>query len=24
LTNGQLGGDAHDRVAPERLKATLY
>jgi PPOX class probable FMN-dependent enzyme len=24
LTNGQLGGDAHDRAAPERLKATLY
>jgi PPOX class probable FMN-dependent enzyme len=24
LTDGKLGGEAHDRVAPERLKATLY
>jgi PPOX class probable FMN-dependent enzyme len=24
LTGGQLGGEAHDRAAPERLKATLY
>jgi uncharacterized protein len=24
LTNGRLGGEAHDRGAPERLKATLY
>lgn len=24
LTNGRLGGEAHDRAAPERLKATLY
>jgi uncharacterized protein len=24
LTDGRLGGEAHDRAAPERLKATLY
>jgi PPOX class probable FMN-dependent enzyme len=24
LTGGKLGGEAHDRAAPERLKATLY
>src|SRR5262249_14703664 len=24
LTGGRLGGEAHDRAAPERLKATLY
>jgi PPOX class probable FMN-dependent enzyme len=24
LTEGRLGGEAHDRAAPERLKATLY
>ena len=24
LTDGKLGGEAHDRAAPERLKATLY
>ncbi len=24
LTNGRLGGAAHDRAAPERLKVTLY
>jgi PPOX class probable FMN-dependent enzyme len=24
LTGGKLGGKAHDRAAPERLKATLY
>jgi hypothetical protein len=24
LTEGSLGGEAHDRAAPERLKATLY
>ena len=24
LTEGKLGGEAHDRAAPERLKATLY
>jgi PPOX class probable FMN-dependent enzyme len=24
LTGGKLGGEAHDREAPERLKATLY
>jgi PPOX class probable FMN-dependent enzyme len=24
LTNGRLGGEDHDRAAPERLKATLY
>jgi PPOX class probable FMN-dependent enzyme len=24
LTGGTLGGEAHDRAAPERLKATLY
>jgi hypothetical protein len=24
LTGGKLGGEAHDRGAPERLKATLY
>ena len=24
LTDGKLGGEAHDRTAPERLKATLY
>jgi PPOX class probable FMN-dependent enzyme len=24
LTDGKLGGEAHDRGAPERLKATLY
>ena len=24
LTQGELGGEEHDRTAPERLKATLY
>jgi uncharacterized protein len=24
LTDGKLGGEAHDRAAPERIKATLY
>src|ERR1700757_104837 len=24
LTDGRLGGEAHDRAAPERIKATLY
>jgi len=24
LTEGKIGGEAHDRAAPERLKATLY
>ncbi|MET0923623.1 MAG: pyridoxamine 5'-phosphate oxidase family protein [Xanthobacteraceae bacterium] len=24
LTGGKIGGEAHDRAAPERLKATLY
>jgi uncharacterized protein len=24
LTDGKLGGEAHDRAAPDRLKATLY
>jgi hypothetical protein len=24
LTHGTLGGEAHDRAAPDRLKATLY
>jgi PPOX class probable FMN-dependent enzyme len=24
LTGGKMGGEAHDRVAPERIKATLY
>jgi len=24
LTGGRIGGEAHDRAAPERLKATLY
>jgi PPOX class probable FMN-dependent enzyme len=24
ITGGKLGGEAHDRAAPERLKATLY
>jgi hypothetical protein len=24
LTNGELGGEAYDRDAPERIKATLY
>jgi PPOX class probable FMN-dependent enzyme len=24
LTGGKLGGEAHDRAAPERIKATLY
>ena len=24
LTEGRLGGEAHDREAPARLKATLY
>jgi len=24
LTDGKLGGEAHDRAAPARLKATLY
>ena len=24
LTGGKLGGEAHDRAAPQRLKATLY
>jgi hypothetical protein len=24
LTRGRLGGEEHDRAAPERLKATLY
>ena len=24
LTDGKIGGAAHDRAAPERLKATLY
>jgi len=24
LTGGRIGGEAHDRDAPERLKATLY
>ena len=24
LTNGKMGGEAHDRAAPERIKATLY
>ncbi len=24
LTDGKLGGEAHDRAAPERLKATMY
>jgi uncharacterized protein len=24
ITDGRLGGEAHDRAAPERVKATLY
>jgi PPOX class probable FMN-dependent enzyme len=24
LTEGRMGGEAHDRAAPERVKATLY
>ena len=24
ITDGKLGGDEHDRIAPERLKATIY
>ena len=24
LTDGKLGGDEHDRLAPERMKATIY
>jgi predicted pyridoxine 5'-phosphate oxidase superfamily flavin-nucleotide-binding protein len=24
ITDGKLGGDEHDRLAPERMKATIY
>ena len=24
ITGGKVGGDEHDRVAPERMKATIY
>src|SRR5882757_3277736 len=24
ITEGKLGGDEHDRIAPERMKATIY
>ena len=24
ITDGKLGGPEHDRIAPERLKATIY
>jgi hypothetical protein len=24
ITQGKMGGDEHDRIAPERMKATIY
>jgi hypothetical protein len=24
ITDGKMGGEEHDRAAPERLKATIY